>query len=140
MEEWERRRLNATVQTAALCAYVDGHLAEEERARMCECIATFASSEAEAKQLLKYARELPEWVGSPPSGFRNAQYAEIKAGLRTRAEREAAFHLATQVAAAHGGLGLRETSFLLDLMFQLEIEGDNAKQYLEEARLKGREQ
>jgi tellurite resistance protein len=134
VEDWEERRLDATVQTAALCAYVDGHLAREEREKMCECIATYASSEEEARRLLKLARELPEWVDTPKSGFRASQFEEIKAALKTNAEREQAFYLAVQVANAHRGIGVYETSFLLNLMTELEIEGSFARKVLEQAR------
>ena len=134
VEEWERRRLDATVQTAALCAYVDGHLAEEERVKVCECIATYAANEKEARRLIKFARELPEWIETPESGFRASQIAEIKSALRTREEREYAFCLAVQVAQAHRGIGMYETSFLINLMFELEIDGEYARATLEQAR------
>lgn len=134
MEDWDARRLDATIQTAALCAYVDGHLAREERERMCECIATHAASEEEARRLLALARELPENISTPRSGFRDSQIAEIKAALQSQEEREQAFCLAVRVAHAHRGIGVHETSFLLNLMFELGIDGDYARSFL--ARVK----
>lgn len=134
MEDWESRRLDATIQTAALCAYVDGHLAREEREKMCECIATYASSEEEARRLLRLARDLPEYVDSPPSGFRASQFAEIKAGLRTTKEREHAFYLAAQVAAAHRGISIYETSLLLNLMAELDIDRTYARETIDKAK------
>jgi tellurite resistance protein len=134
VQDWETRRLDATVQAAALCAYVDGHLAEEERDQMCECIATHASSEDEARRLISLARDLPEWVDSPPSGFRASQFAEIKSALRTPEEREHAFYLAVQVANAHRGISVYETSLLLNLMFELDIEGNYAREIIDRAR------
>lgn len=134
VRDWETRRLDATVQTAALCAYVDGHLAPEEREKMCECIATYAANEDEARRLLELTKQLPESVDSPPSGFRASQFAEIKAALRTPEEREHAFYLAVQVANAHRGISVYETSLLLNLMFELEIEGNYARQIIDRAR------
>ncbi len=134
MQEWERRRLDATVQTAALCAYVDGHLAAEERDKVCECIATYAANEKEAVRLLRFAKELPEWIETPESGFRASQLTQIKAALRGREEREYAFYLAVQVAQAHRGIGMYETSFLINLMFELDIEGEYARRVLDSAR------
>lgn len=134
MEEWERRRLEATVQAAALCAYVDGHLADEEREKMCECIAVHAKSEEEAQHLLALVWELPEWTHAPEAGYRASQFEEIKAALSTDAERKHAFQLAVEVANAHRGIDVHETSFLLNLMHELEIKGDYAKEVLDRAR------
>lgn len=134
VEEWESRRLDATIQMAALCAYVDGHLADEERQSMCECIATYASNEEEARRLLSLARDLPEWIERPRSGFRDEQIDEVKRALRTREEREQAFHLAVRIAHAHRGIAIHETSFLLYLMFELEIEGDYARNLIDDVR------
>lgn len=138
MEDWEARRLDATIQTAALCAYVDGHLAREERERMCECIATYAQSEEDARRLLALAKELPEWVEAPPSGFRDSQIAEIKAALRNGDERNKAFELAVRVAHAHRGIGVHETSFLLNLMFELEIDPGHARKFISKVKAETR--
>lgn len=134
MEEWERKRLEATVQAAALCAYVDGHLADEEREKLCECIAIHAKSEEEARHLLALVWELPEWTQVPAAGYRASQFEEIKAALSTDAERQHAFHLAVEVASAHRGIDVHETSFLLNLMHELDIEVSYAKQLLDRAR------
>lgn len=138
MEEWEHRRLAATVQAAALCAYVDGHLADEEREKMCECIAVHARNEEEARHLLELVWELPEWIGEPTAGYRASQFEEIKAALNSDAEREHAFHLAVQVANAHKGINVHETTFLLNLMVELDIEGSFAQEVLGLARSKRR--
>lgn len=138
MEEWERKRLEATVQTAALCAYVDGHLAPSEREKMMECIAIYAANEEEARHLLGLVAELPEWTRTPQSGYRDSQFQEIKASLHPGAEREHAFFLAVQVANVHQGIGVDETSFLLNLMQELEIEADFAQQVLQQARAQRR--
>ncbi len=134
LEDWEARRLDATIQAAALCAYVDGHLAEEERQSMCECIATHASSETEARRLIGLARELPEWIERPRPGFRDEQIEEIKRALRTDEERKHAFRLAVRVAHAHRGIAIHETSFLLHLMAELEIDGDYARNLIDDVR------
>lgn len=134
MEEWERQRLEATVQAAALCAYADGHLAAEEREKMSECIAIHAANEEEARLLLALVAELPEWIESPQSGYRDSQFQELKASLHPGTEREHAFYLAVQVANAHQGIGVDETSFLLNLMQELEIETEFAQEVLGEAR------
>lgn len=105
---------------------------------MCECIATHASSEDEARRLISLARELPEWVDSQPSGFRASQLAEIKAALRTPEEREHAFQLAVQVAYSHRGISVRETSLLLNLMSELDIAGSRARNIMDSARPKRR--
>jgi tellurite resistance protein len=139
MEEWERRRLEATVQTAALCAYVDGHLAHEEREKMSECIAIYAANEAEARHLLALVADLPEWTRTPQSGYRESQFEEIKASLQPGQERDHAFYLAVQVANVHRGIGVDETSFLLNLMQELEIEADFAKEVLQQARTQRRQ-
>jgi tellurite resistance protein len=138
VEEWKRRRLEATVQAAALCAYVDGHLANEEREKMCECIAIHARNEEEARHLLALVWELPEWTYEPKAGYRASQFEEIKAALGTDDERQHAFHLAVEVANAHRGIDVRETCFLLNLMSELGIEGSYAKEVLEVARTKRR--
>lgn len=134
MDEWERKRLEATVQTAAICAYVDGHLATEEREKLCECIAVHAKDEKEARQLLALVGQLPEWSRKPQAKYRDTQFEEIKSALRTKAERECAFLLAVQVADSHRGMGDGETSFLLDLMRELEIEAGYARNLLNRAR------
>jgi tellurite resistance protein len=139
VEEWQKKRLEATVQTAALCAYVDGHLAVEEREKLCECIVVYAANEEEARHLLTLVRELPEWTRKHESGYRASQFEEIKAALGEREEREHAFELAVQVANAHRGIGVGETSFLLNLMQELDIEGNFAKEILERARTERRE-
>jgi tellurite resistance protein len=136
VDEWERKRLEATVQAAALCAYVDGHLADEEREKMCECIAVHAANEEEARHLLALVWELPEWTQSPKAGYRASQFEEIKAGLSTKAERQHAFHLAVEVANAHRGIDVHETSFLLNLIHELGIDGDYAREVLDRARTK----
>ncbi len=138
MQEWERKRLEATVQTAALCAYVDGHLADTEREKMSECIAIHAANEEEARHLLALVAELPEWTRTPQSGYRDSQFREIKASLHPGPERDHAFYLAVQVANVHRGIGVGETSFLLNLMQELEIEADFAKKVLDEARTERR--
>jgi tellurite resistance protein len=138
VEDWEARRLDATVQAAALCAYVDGHLACEERERLCECIATHAESEEEARRLLTFARELPEWIRTPRSGFRDSQIAEIKQALRNQEERRHAFELAVRVAHAHRGIDVHETGFLLTLMFELGIDGNYARTLIAKVKAESR--
>lgn len=134
LEDWESRRLEATVQAAALCAYVDDHLAPEEREMLCECIATHAPSESEARRLIAFAKGLPEWIEAPPSGYRAAQLAEIRAGLRTQEERRYAYYLAAQVAAAHMGVSMAETSLLLNIMSELDIDRAYARGVLQEVK------
>jgi tellurite resistance protein len=129
-QQWNTRRLEATVQTAALCAYVDGHLAKEEREKLCACIARFAESEEEAKRLVALVGELPEWTRAPGSRYRPRQLAEVKTALTQREEREHAFRLAVHVAKAHRGIGPGEHEFLLHLMRDLEIEGPLAREML----------
>jgi tellurite resistance protein len=134
MEEWDLRRLDATVQTAALCAYADGHLAPEERERICECVATFAASEEEAKALITLAKDLPEYCGETEKGWRREQLDQIKGALHSTEERQKAFALAVDVANAHEGIGVSETSFLLNLMTELEIEGTHARDVIKRAK------
>jgi tellurite resistance protein len=136
VEEWERKRLEATVQAAALCAYVDGHLAHEEREKLCECIAIHARNEEEARHLLGLVWKLPEWTHEPEAGYRASQFEEIKAALGTDAERQHAFQLAVEVADAHQGIDVRETSYLLNLMTELDIDGDYAQEVLSRVRSK----
>ena len=133
-DDWELRRLDATIQAAALCAYSDGHLAMEERERLCECIATHAATEQEARSLIALARDLPEWAGQTEKGFREHQMSQIKQGLRTLEEREFAFSLAVEVAYAHEGIGIGETSFLLNLFADLGIEPTRASELLRKAK------
>ncbi len=132
-EQWDTRRLEATVQTAALCAYVDGHLADAEREKLCECIALFAASEGEAKRLISLVGQLPEWTRARDARYRPSQMAEVKAVLTKREEREHAFHLAVRVAEAHGGVGQGEFEFLENLMLDLEIDGPLAREILTRA-------
>lgn len=129
-QQWDKRRLEATVQTAALCAYVDGHLAEEEREKLCECVALFAESEEEAQRLVALVGQLPEWTRARDSRYRPKQLAEVKAILTTREEREYAFRLAVHVAKAHGGVGPGEFEFLQYLMRDLDLDGPLAREIL----------
>lgn len=133
-EQWDTRRLEATVQTAALCAYVDGHLADEEREKLCACIARFAENEQEAKRLVALVAELPEWTRAPGPRYRPRQIAEVKAALTHREEREHAFRLAVHVAKAHRGIGPGEYEFLKNLMRDLDIEGPLTREILALAR------
>jgi len=131
-ETWRLERLEAVIQTAILGAYADGRLAEQERYILRECIVTYAESEADAKDLLAFAMSLPSESPRLTSKQRALRVSEIKRVLVTRRERESAYRLAVAVTDAHEGINVRESAALLQMMFDLEIDGEVARKLLKE--------
>lgn len=127
-------RLDAYIQVAVLGAYADGQLAEEERRVLRDCIRRHGEDPEQVASMIDFAERLPEHQPPMNSGWRSVRIRQIKAALRDASDRRSAFALAVRVAAAHQGVGVRETRLLLELMAELEIEGDEAMRLLSTAR------
>lgn len=132
MDDEHLEQLDAYIQVAVLGAYADGVLADEERLVIRECVAAHAPDEEAARLMFSFTERLPS-RGRPLSKLERTQrITEIKAVLTSRVERERAFVLAVDIVNAKGGVGVRESSVLLQLMFDLEVDGDFARRIVEE--------
>lgn len=136
IEDQELERLDACIQLALLAAYADGHLAEEERKLLRECIVVHAQSERDARLMLELAAQLPTTVSPLPVELRKTRIKQIMSALPTRQDRSWAFRLAVDVTKAHRGIGLRETRVLIDLVLSLGLDGDEASRLLRQAQRK----
>jgi tellurite resistance protein len=126
-------RLDAFIQVAVLGAYADGELAEEERRVLRDCIRRHADDFEQAQVMIEFAERLPAQQPPMNSEWRAVRIRQVKNVLDSRADRRSAFALAVRVSSAHQGVGVRESRLLLQLMHELEIEGEEAISLLEKA-------
>lgn len=124
--------LDAYVQVAVLGAYADGSLANEERQVIRQCVEAHAVDQDSARVMASLIDRLPERERPLTKSERKRRVEEVRAVLTRRDQRERAFVLAVDVANAKEGIGVRESSVLLQLMFDLEIDGDFARRIVEE--------
>lgn len=121
--------LEAFVQVVVLVAYADGDLSEREEQVLVENVRKMAGDRVDDAHLKELMIELPP-LSRNSSNWRRDLVLKLKENLPSPNLRNEAFRLAVEVARTDDSIGLREGRMLVNIVTELEIDGEFAQEVL----------
>jgi tellurite resistance protein len=121
--------LEAFVQVVVLVAYADGDLSEREEAVLVDNVRKLSGSRIDDDHLKSLMVELPP-LSRSSNNWRRDRVLELKKSLPNPTLRNEAFRLAVEVARSDNKIGLREGRMLVNIVTELEVDGEFAQKVL----------
>jgi tellurite resistance protein len=121
--------LEAFVQVVVLVAYADGDLSEREEQVLAKNVLELAGDRLDDAHLQELMVELPP-LSRSSNNWRRDRVLELKKKLPSAALRNEAFRLAVEVARSDDKIGLREGRMLVNIVTELEVDGEFVKKVL----------
>lgn len=121
--------LEAFVQVVVLVAYADGDLSPIEEQVLVDNVKKLAGSRVDDAHLQELMVELPP-LSRSSNNWRRDRVLELKKNLQNQDLRNEAFRLAVEVARSDAKIGLREGRMLVNIITELEVDGEFAQKVL----------
>jgi tellurite resistance protein len=121
--------LEAFVQVVVLVAYADGDLSEREEQVLAKNVLELAGDRLDDAHLQELMVELPP-LSRSSNNWRRDRVLELKKKLPSAALRNEAFRLAVEVARSDDKIGLREGRMLVNIVTELDVDGEFVKKVL----------
>lgn len=121
--------LEAFVQVVVLVAYADGDLSEREETVLVDNVRKLSGNRIDDEHLKSLMVELPP-LSRSSNNWRRDRVLELKKKLPNATLRNEAFRLAVEVARSDNKIGLREGRMLVNIVTELEVDGEFAQKVL----------
>lgn len=129
------RELEAFVQIVVLVAYADGELSEIEEKILRDRVMELSDDRVTDEHLQELMIELPP-LSRSSENWRQIRFRTLKNDLQDQELRKEAFVLAVAVARSDGRIGFREGRMLVNMLHELELDGQFVRQVMENAAQK----
>lgn len=129
-------QLEAFVQVVVLVAYADGDLSKAEEEVLIGRVKELAGDRVTLDHLQELMVELPP-LSRGSKNWRAERIQSLKKNLEDQALRNEAFALAVDVARSENGIGLREGRMLVNVVTELGVDGEFARQVLNDRESQG---